>query len=45
MSNNKVKESKKEHKKTRKIFKLMFDNDEEIDRNAGIMIYVLKLMK
>ena len=34
MSNNKVKESKKEHnKKTKKTSMLMFDNEEEIDKN------------
>ena len=34
MSNNKAKESKKEHnKKTKKTFTLMFDNDEEINKN------------
>ena len=40
MSNNKVKESKQEHnKKTKKTFTLMFDNEEEIDKN-DIYIYI-----
>ena len=35
MSNNEVKESKKNNKKKlqKKTFKLMFDNDKKIDRN------------